>query len=157
MLFKLLSFGALAIVASAASLSSVLSSDAGLSSLNTIISNNPELVKTLDAAQKITVLAPSNDAFAKYLKTEVGKAVAADADALQNLLTYHVLNSVVKAADFTNTPAFVPTLLTSEVYTNVTGGQVVEGFLKEKTIDIISGLQEISKVERGVRASPTVI
>ena len=41
---------------------------------------------------------------------------------------------------------FLPSLLTDSKYTNVTGGQVVMGMLNGKTVEVMSGLKEISKV-----------
>ena len=52
----------------------------------------------------------------------------------------------MKSTDFTETAAFVPTLLTNTTYTNVTGGQVVEGIAKDGGVSIFSGGRAESKV-----------
>jgi len=50
-----------------------------------------------------------------------------DEDVITNVLEYHILQGTKLAAQLVpGTPVFIPTLLTSTEYTNVTGGQVVE-------------------------------
>lgn len=52
----------------------------------------------------------------------------------------------MKSTDFTEKAAFAPTLLTNTMYTNVTGGQVVEGVAKDGGVSIFSGGRAESKV-----------
>ncbi len=76
-----------------------------------------------------------------------GNADAAkQADVVAALLQYHVLDARVESTDFTETAAFVPTLLTNETYTTVEGGQVVGGIAKDGGVSIFSGLKKESKV-----------
>jgi transforming growth factor-beta-induced protein len=110
----------------------------------------PALVAKLSAASGITILAPSNDAFSKFLATTGGMAAAKDPGMVAALLEYHVLNANLPSTSFTTTAQFVPTLLTNTTYTNVTGGQVVMGMLSGKTVEIMSGLKEMSKVTTAV-------
>jgi uncharacterized surface protein with fasciclin (FAS1) repeats len=137
---------ALAVVALAQdqSLSDLLSKTKDLSLLTTYVTMYPDLVQQLDSASNITVLAPSNDAFKALLKSLGGKTPSKDD--VQALLTYHVLSGTVKAADITDTPAFVPTLLEDKSYTNVTGGQVVEAVTDGNDVKIVTGLLQSSTV-----------
>jgi hypothetical protein len=47
---------------------------------------------------------------------------------------------------------FLPTLLTEERFTNVTGGQVLEGVVNNKKVEIFTGLKEKSTVQTAVRS-----
>lgn len=71
---------------------------------------------------------------------------ASDTGLITALLTYHVLNVTLPAANITETPAFVPTLLTDAAYTNVTGGQVVGARLVDGNATVISGAGSTSNV-----------
>jgi uncharacterized surface protein with fasciclin (FAS1) repeats len=132
-------------------LATTLSNTPELANLTSILQSQPALVEALSQAQDITILAPSNNAFEQLLSTEEGKAVAADPGALAALLTYHVLNGTFRAADITETPAFVPTLLTNTTYTNVTGGQVVKAVADGENVRFFSGLFGNSTVTTAVR------
>lgn len=148
--FTLLSLAALASAATAQTLVDTLKSDTDLSTLLSLAGKYPDLVKTLESASDVTVLAPTNEAFTEWSSTTFGKAIGNSDAAVQALLSYHVLGAKVPASAFKTTPAFVPTLLNTPAYTNVTGGQVVEGKLNGTTIEITSGLLEVSKVVKGV-------
>lgn len=149
--FTLLSLAALASAAAAqSSLVDTFKSDPDLSTLLATASKYPDLVANLESRKDSTILAPTNDAFTEWAASALGKQIATSDDAVQALLSYHVLGAKVPASAFTLTPAFVPTLLNSPAYTNVTGGQVVEGKLNGTTIKITSGLLESSTVVKGV-------
>ncbi|KAF2191332.1 FAS1 domain-containing protein [Zopfia rhizophila CBS 207.26] len=73
-------------------------------------------------AENITILTPSNEAFAKLTNSSAGEAPTNDSDLVNALLV------------------FIPTLLTNESYTNVTGGQILEAVrIGSKTV-FFSGL-----------------
>lgn len=148
--FSLLSLAALASTAAAQSLVETLASDPELSTLYSIGSQYPDLVTVLESLKNVTILAPTNAAFAEWASTSLGKDISTSDEAVQYLLSYHVLGAKVPASAFTTTPAFVPTHLTDPAYTSVTGGQVVEGKLNGTTIEITSGALEVSKVVKGV-------
>lgn len=148
--FTLLSLFALASAAAAQTLVETLQSDSDLSTLLNLPSKYPDLVKTLESASDVTVLAPTNEAFTEWSTTPLGERISTSNDAVQALLSYHVLGAKVPASAFKTTPAFVPTLLNTPAFTNVTGGQVVEGKLNGTTIEITSGALEVSKVVKGV-------
>lgn len=149
--FSLLSLAALASAAAAQTLVDALKADVDLSILLSLAGKYPDLVTTLESQKGVTILAPTNEAFTEWASTTSGKETSKSDDAVQALLKYHVLGANVPASAFTTTPAFVPTLLDTPAYTNVTGGQVVEGKLNGTTIEITSGALQVSKVIKGVR------
>lgn len=148
----LCSFAALAAVASAQSITSLLAATPELSNLTSLVSLYPDLVEALGKATGVTILAPSNQAFGAFLQGAGSQAIQNDKAYIKGLLTYHVLNGKVPAAAFKTSPAFIPTLLTPPALTNVTGGQVVEGFTKGQTIEVVSGLRQVSTVVKGASA-----
>lgn len=152
MLFKnILPAAAFAAVASAASLSDVLASqNSTLSTLNSLLASNPDIVKTLSDASDITLLAPSNDALSKFLSNPSNAAtVVSQAGLLDALLSYHVLNGTLYASNFTNSSIFVPTWLSNSSYANVTGGQVVEASLTNgSNVTFWSALKQNSTVSQ---------
>lgn len=113
--------------------------------MTALLQNQPEIVEALTAAENITILAPSNAAFEKFLAANPG--AADQADVVAALLQYHVLGALVPSTGFSETPAYVATLLTDPMYTNVTGGQVVEGVAKDGGVSVFSGGRAESKVE----------
>lgn len=76
----------------------------------------------------MTILAPSDSAFSKIPYTALNDAFASnDSVVITNVLEYHILQGTRVAAQLVpGTPEFIPTLLTSPIYTNVTSGQRVE-------------------------------
>lgn len=136
------------------SLVEALNSTAELSSLSGVLGLPAlgELVASLGGAQNVTILAPSNEAFAS-IGNETVTALAANPALLTALLQYHVLNGTFLSSAITNQSAFVPTLLTDEQYTNVTGGQVVEAVANDGNVTFFSGLLANSSVSTAVSSS----
>jgi uncharacterized surface protein with fasciclin (FAS1) repeats len=132
------------------SLNTTLSSNPDLSNLTSILSANPALLQALGSAQNITILAPSNEAFAQLTNSSGAEALT-NTDLVAALLQYHVLNGSYTAAQITNSSVFVPTLLTNETYSNVTGGQVVEAVKVGDDVVFYSGLLQNSTVTTAVR------
>jgi uncharacterized surface protein with fasciclin (FAS1) repeats len=132
------------------SLNSTLSSNSDLSNLTSILSANPALLQALGSAQNITILAPSNEAFAQLMNSSGAEALT-DADLVSALLQYHILNGSYSADQITNSSVFVPTLLTNETYSNVTGGQVVQAVKIGNETVFYSGLLQNSTVTTAVR------
>lgn len=120
-----------------------------------LLSTQPNLVSALGSASNITVLAPSNQAIAKFLNSTAGAAAGSNPGAVTALLTYHVLNGTYLASAFTNTSQFIPTLLTNTSYANVTGGQRVEAVSNGSSVVFTSGLLSTSTVTTPVRVMPT--
>ncbi|MCJ1341642.1 hypothetical protein MMC09_006938 [Bachmanniomyces sp. S44760] len=150
MQYALLSLAALAATATAQTmnLTAALTSNPQLSNLTTYVSLFPDLLTQLGSASNITILAPSNDAFAKFLNSSTGGGdiKSNDTSAIQAILTYHVLNGTYPASSIKSMPAFVPTMLTMPAYANVTGGQRVEALLDGMNVTFFSGLLQNSTV-----------
>lgn len=112
-------------VSSAQDLGTVLQDTESLSFLNSLLSNNPDLLEELNTAQDITLLAPSDAAWESYI-AEPGADLLDDTDFVTALLQYHVLDGSYTAANITEAGSpFIPTFLTNRQYVNITGGQVV--------------------------------
>ncbi|KAL8730079.1 MAG: hypothetical protein Q9166_004278 [cf. Caloplaca sp. 2 TL-2023] len=147
---KLFSIAALAATAlaqnatnssSTPSLVDLLGATSSLSTLTTAVQGVPGLAEMLGSASNLTILAPSNEAFEKFMSTPAAAALAAnDTDAIQAVLTYHILNGTYPASAVTETPAFIPTMLNNSAYANVTGGQVVEAVQQGDNVLFYSGL-----------------
>ena len=136
----------------AQSLTSVLQGDSDLSTLTSTLQMFPSLLQSLGSASNITVLAPSNEAFDALFATPAGAAAKNDPGLLQAVLEYHVLNGTFPASAIPATGAFAPSLLTNSSYTNVTGGQRVEGISSNGNVTFFSGDKATSNVTRAVSA-----
>ncbi|KAL9078120.1 MAG: hypothetical protein Q9157_002947 [Trypethelium eluteriae] len=134
--------------AGAQSLEDVLTSNSQLTSLVNALEEFPDLLEELNSAQNITVLAPDNAAFAALASTPAGQAAASDPSLLEAVLEYHVISGTYLASDIPATGAFVPTLLTNASYTNVTGGQRVEGINTDGSVTFFSGGKAESDVSQ---------
>lgn len=138
MLFKSLAVSALASAALAQDLTTLLANQTELSNLTTYLGLFPDLVGTLSSLQNITLLAPNNAAFGRLLNSSAGAAITNNETSLiEALFTYHVLNG--SYSNFSEI-SFVPTLLQSPQYTNVTGGQVVQVVPGDNSTAFFSGL-----------------
>merc|ERR1712029_307119 len=126
-------------------LTALLSSTDSLSSLNDLVGNYPDFAATLASWENVTILAPSNDALETLMNSDAGSMLDND-QFVQSPLRYHVLQSTVYASDITQTPVFAPTYLNSSMYSNVTGGQVVEARLEDDEVQFVSGLKQVSTV-----------
>lgn len=134
-------------------LTAALGSVPELSSLTSVLGIvSAELAGALASAHNVTLLAPSNEAFNALQNNPAGAAALNDTSLIQAVLQYHVLNGTYYAANVTETPAFIPTFLTNQSYTNVTGGQVVQAVLTDGNVVFFSGLLANSTVTQA--ASP---
>jgi uncharacterized surface protein with fasciclin (FAS1) repeats len=131
------------------SLAQALNSSSQLTSLSGVLAlpGLAQLVESLSSTQNITILAPSNEAFAS-LGNETLQALTVTEELLTALLQYHVLNGTFLSTAITNQSTFVPTLLTNELFTNVTGGQVVEAVSSGGNVTFFSGLLANSSVSQ---------
>ena len=66
-----------------------------------LLAAQPALTSTLAAAKDITILAPSNDAFTKFLAVPANKMASMDTATVTALLQYHVLGQLVPGSAFT--------------------------------------------------------
>ena len=133
------------------SLAQALNSSSQLSSLSGVLAlpGLSALVQSLSSAQNVTILAPSNGAFAQ-VDNQTLAALTANEGLLTALLQYHVLNGSILSSAITNQSQFVPTLLTNQLFTNVTGGQVVEAVASGGNVTFFSGLLSNSSVTQAV-------
>lgn len=95
------------------------------------------------------VLAPSDEAFAKHLNS--GDAASNGSDELGAILTYHILQGIHAELLLSKPPQFIPTLLSNQSYTNITGGQRVEAAVSDDGVVFYSAVKAISKLISPVR------
>jgi len=95
------------------------------------------------------VLAPSDEAFAKYWDSN--KAARNNTDNLEAILTYHVLEGIHANTFLETPPQFIPTLLTNSSYANVTGGQRVEAVSSARHIIFYTAAKAASNLVTPVR------
>jgi uncharacterized surface protein with fasciclin (FAS1) repeats len=131
-------------------LAAALNATDELSTLRSVIPAS--VLESLAGLTDLTILAPSNDAFGQ-IDNETLSGLTSNEGLLTALLQYHVLNGTFMSTDITNTSAFVPSLLTNELFTNVTGGQVVEAVARDGNVLFFSGLLTNSTVTTAVCAS----
>ncbi|KAL8959511.1 MAG: hypothetical protein Q9193_003640 [Seirophora villosa] len=123
------------------SLTQLLGATESLSTLRDAVLGVPGLADMLGSAENITILAPSNEAFEAFMETDAAAALANnDTEAIQALLSYHIINGTYASSAVTETPVFLPTMLNDSMYANVTGGQVVEAVMQEDSVVFYSGL-----------------
>lgn len=116
---------ALASAVSAQSLTDVLGSIPDVSNLTTYLGLYPNIESMISGLNNVTLLAPSNRAFATALNSSTGAAINANqTDVINAILSYHVLNG--SYSNFSTMPHFVQTQLMPGMFANVTGGQYVE-------------------------------
>ena len=114
-----------------------------------------EHAKTTAHTEQVTLFAPNNQAL-QAVESVLGASGGSNNMLVNNLLAYHVLQGVYMADNITATPQFPHTTLNSTMYTNVTGGQVVEcRLVNNMTAQIISGLKAVANVTQAVRL-PTI-
>lgn len=137
--------------AAAQSLTEVLSKHESVSALNRLLSTQQSLVSSLGSAKNITILAPNNEAISALTSDPANAAaIANDTGLVPAILSYHVINGTYRGDAFTKEAKFLPTLLTNATYSQVMGGQRVEGKASGHTVEFKSGLQKMSKVIEAV-------
>lgn len=140
-------------------IAALLKSQPDLSTLLELVGLVDGLADKLAAASNITIVAPTNDAFAKVPRNiPEGEAIEFKNNtiAIAALLSNHVFKGVYPASAVTNVPTFAQTLLDNtfvdqrQPFSNFTGGQY-NGLVKNgKDVCIISGEQTISTVTQAV-------
>ncbi|TVY85341.1 Fasciclin-like arabinogalactan protein [Lachnellula suecica] len=157
----LLPLGLAGLASAQMSLTQVLASqNSTLSTLNSLLATQPQLAAMLASAKDITLLAPSNAAFAKFVEEPANQMAASDPATLMGVLQYHVLQTTVPASGFTTTMQFLPTMLgattsnssmntmnMTTMMSDVTGGQVVGGVVMGEKVELMSGLKSMSTVQ----------
>ncbi|KAF6826149.1 beta-ig-h3 fasciclin [Colletotrichum musicola] len=145
--FLPLAFAALA--AAADSLSSVLKANSDtLSTLSSLMAMDPSLGQKLASSTDITLLAPSNEAFAKMMKSDpVFAQNANNATFVSSLLRYHVVVGKTTSSMFPVKPKHASTWLETPT-TNVTGAQKVALTEKGEAVVVFSGYKQQSTITR---------
>lgn len=159
LVYFFLPLASLATRAGCQDLVAALQADPELSTLLGAIGLVEGLADTLDAAEGITIFAPTNDAFAAVAAdSREGRAVAdADLAGIASLLSYHVVPATINSTDITETPQFVQTLLTpgnvidGGAATLVPGGQYLGAQVVDGAVVLKSGNLATSTVTEAVR------
>lgn len=125
---------------------SVVESNPDLSTLTSFLGLYPAFVATLSTLENFTLLAPSNDAFAKFTNSSMA-AQLSDTKSTTDFLSYHVLNGTYSLSTLHNGPQFIPTLLVDHpLNTNVSKELVVEIVSQNNDTYVISGLLQSSTI-----------
>ena len=140
-------------------IAALLASQDDLSTLLELVSLVDGLADTLSSASNITIVAPTNQAFAKVPRDiPEGQAIEFrnDTIAIGALLANHVFRGVYPSKVITNIPTFAQTLLddsyitAQQPFSNFTGG-AYNGLVKNgNDVCILSGEQTISTVTEAV-------
>ena len=147
-IFPVLAFAAFA-SAQTTNLTAALASSPQLSNLTGLLSAYPGVAAGLAGATNVTILAPSNAAFANLDNDQLLFALTNyDNSTIQSFINYHVLNGTYNSSQITDTPSFVPTHLTDPTFANVTGGQRVEAINANGNVTFYSGLLSNSSVSQ---------
>jgi uncharacterized surface protein with fasciclin (FAS1) repeats len=137
----------------------LLKSQPDLSTLLELVGLVDGLADKLATSSNITIVAPTNDAFAAVPRdVPEGEAIEYKNDtiAIGALLSNHVFKGVYPSDVITDTPTFAQTLLDisfinyRQPFSNFTGGQYNELIKNGDDVCIISGEQTISTVTQAV-------
>jgi uncharacterized surface protein with fasciclin (FAS1) repeats len=143
-------------------IAALLASQPDLSTLLELVSLVDGLAETLAGSSNITILAPTNAAFAAVPRdTPEGAAIEYrnETVAVAALLSNHVIRGAYPASSISDIPLFVQTLVDgsfitpTQPFSNFTGGQY-NGLVKNgKDVCVLSGEQTISTVTQAVSIS----
>ena len=146
--FKALALASFVSAAAGQSLTEALESNPNLSNLTTYLNLFPDFQEQLAGMTDITLLAPSDAAFAGTLANDSLTELTANEDMITSLFSYHVLNGTY--SNFSIMPEFIVTALMQGPYSNVTGGQAVEVIASSNstnaTVSFFSGLLQESMI-----------
>ncbi|KAF2222241.1 FAS1 domain-containing protein [Elsinoe ampelina] len=133
--------------ANAQTLAEVLTSTNATSSLAGLVQSVPGLLDTLSGLTGITILAPNNEAIARFT-AENSATVQANPALVPAVLNYHVLNGTIRAADILNAtgPLFPRTALSDDDFEDVEGAQYLEAQALNGGVTFFSGLERNSTV-----------
>jgi hypothetical protein len=143
-------------------IAALLASQSDLSTLLELVGLVDGLAETLASASNITIMAPTNQAFANVPRDiPEGQAIELrnDTIAIGALLANHVFKGVYPASVITDIPTFAQTLLNGsyvnaiQPFSNFTGG-AYNGLVKNgDNVCVLSGEQTISTVTEAVSIS----
>jgi uncharacterized surface protein with fasciclin (FAS1) repeats len=142
-------------------LASVLRSQPDLSTLLDLVVL-ASLTTTLSTASNITIIAPTNDAFAALLQLDIPESTAIrdrDAVSVGALLRNHVFQGYFPSSEVGEVPTFVQSLVMPDEqnaiqpFAAITGGQY-NGLVKNgENVDILSSEFTVSRVVQAVCCS----
>ena len=121
-------------VVSSQSLADAISAFQQLSNFSSLLHSNPHLLPNYNSSQKVTILIPSDTAFASYLATTGNSINSLSASTITSIAQYHTLDGIYASKDLNRTTGLlVNTLLKDDAYNhrNTSEGQVV--FISPKT------------------------
>jgi uncharacterized surface protein with fasciclin (FAS1) repeats len=140
-------------------IASLLSSQDDLRTLLELVSLVDGLADTLAAASNITIIAPTNEAFAK-IPRDIPEGEAVELRNLGAILANHVFRGVYPSNVVTDVPTFAQTLLDDsyiiarQPFSNFTGG-AYNGLVRNgDDVCVLSGEQTISTVTEAVSIAP---
>lgn len=140
----------------------LLKSQPDLSTLLELVGLVDGLAEKLATSSNITIVAPTNDAFAAVPRdVPEGEAIEYKNDtiAIGALLSNHVFKGVYPSNVITDTPTFAQTLLDisfinyRQPFSNFTGGQYNELIKNGNDVCIVSGEQTVSTVTQAASHS----
>ncbi|PVH70121.1 FAS1 domain-containing protein [Cadophora sp. DSE1049] len=123
-------------------ISEVLATRPELSILSNYISSFPRLEEPFTRANNFTFLAPTNDAFKKWL------AMNHTTDYMEATFMYHLLRGVHTTGSINEVPQFISSFLTNASFSHVSNGQRVGAFKNEHVL-FESALKTTSSVVTG--------
>ena len=135
-------------------LTDLLNDQKNLTEFTTLLTKQyGDIYANLSFQDQVTILAPSNAAFAKIPYSTLGPAFLNNqSDVVRSVLEYHIVPGIQRAESYNGSFRFTPTWLSDSGDTNVTGGQVVGGVQQAGNVNVfISGLGTRSTLEKAVR------
>ena len=139
-------------------LTDLLNSQTNISEFTTLLTKQyGDIYANLSFQDQVTILAPSNAAFAKIPYSSLGPAFQNNqSDVIRAVLQYHILPGIHRVESYNGSFEFTPSWLSDSNYTNVTGGQAVGGVQQAGNVNVFtSGMGSRSTVEKGVRRPKT--
>lgn len=134
-------------------IASVASSQPQFSALVAALAYCPDLLAAVsDSNTSVTLFAPTNEAVNITLKliNESLESLLNDTDTLCAILSYHVVDDIIKAVAVPTDATELPTLLNSTNVTIVrdTTGNVVVNNAKVVTADVVAGISIVHAIDR---------
>eukprot|EP00798_Chlamydomonas_sp_ICE-L_P007932 gene7932-1146_t len=138
---------------------SVASGDDTLSTLVMAVAASPTILAAAnDTTTTFTVFAPTNAAFTEALIALdlTDDELLADVELLTQILSYHIITSVVPSSDITTSPTTVKTFLGSSLTATLIDGQVFINDAMVTTADVEAGLSIVHIIDK-VLIPPTIV
>lgn len=141
-------------------LTELLNDQKNLTDFTTLLTQQyGDLYANLSYQKEVTLLAPSNAAFAKIPYQTLHSAFENNrSDIIRSVLEYHIVPGIHRADSYNGSFTFTPTWMSNSSYTNVTGGQAVGGVQQAGNVNVFtSGLGSRSTLAEAVSQSSQLI